>query len=413
MPRQPSPLLHVTNIALGLTRQHRNIERAWDPMLEQCHRQYGLVPTGPEAEALRQLLVAFAAEADLSPMGRYGTVREHVWPRLRNLAQVQALLRDHPAIDDERVDDPIFVVGMPRTATTLTHHLLAAADGHRGPLMAEMIDTRHHYTSEEWARLKRRTERTIAMLGRYESYFLNDIHPMHADKPEETFFCDVASRYFATTAPLPGYLAWLDKNDPTPWYRWLRTVLQVLQHDQDTTTRPRWVLKQPGHLWHLDTIRKVFPKATIVWTHRTPETVCGSTFSLVDAMRRLYLRREIFKPDQHGLTDIGDQWLHLLTEAVERGRTARVGLPRDAVVDVPYHWLTSDHERTVPLLYERLGMRWGASDQQRLGVFFRRKSTGRRHEYTTERYGKTLDEVRAAFGDYADMVHQMNATLHL
>jgi hypothetical protein len=394
----PSPLLHATNTLMAPFDRRRDPAAVWARLQRDCEKEFGFAPTGPEADALKELLHQFAKEPGLSPMGRYSVAQVHVGPRLRNVARVNHALTVNDNIAQEPVDDPIFVVGLPRTATTVTHQFLSQAQGHRGPLMAEMYATRDHYPN--WKSDLARAHRQVAQLYRYMPSF-RDIHPLYADAPEETFFAEVASHYFLCSAPLPGYRRWLDAQDPVPWYQWLKKVLQVLQHGKPRT---RWVLKQPDHMRRLDALFTVFPRATVVWMHREPETVFGSACSMIEGMRRLHQ-----KPTHIDPKAIGDQWLDLLAEAVEAGRDARPRVPTGAIIDVPYHRLTTDPASTVPDLYDRLGIAWTDRDTEQLSRYFRRRHTDRRHEYTTHYYGKDADEVRARFGDYPDLVARLNA----
>src|SRR5690242_10644179 len=63
--------------------------------------------------------------------------------RLRNLLVDRlAYVRDrtsHPGITDERVDSPIFVLGLARSGTTLLQVLLAEDPAHRAPLLWETM----------------------------------------------------------------------------------------------------------------------------------------------------------------------------------------------------------------------------------------------------------------------------------
>lgn len=395
MPR-PSPLLVLTNGILTLTQRRRAAATVWTHLLDECERDFGVRPAGPEAEALWQALDAYLAEPGLSAMGRYGTVNSHIRPRVRNLAQVTAQHRDTPAIGAEPIEDPIFILGMPRTATTVTHQLLAGAQGCRGPLMAELISSKTVY--QDWERDSQAVRQQIRMLDRFEPYY-RDIHPLSADDPEETYFAEIATRFFMASAPLPGYREWIDQADPVPWYQFLKQVLQVLQYGRP---RHRWVLKQPAHLWYIPTILDVFPSATIVWCHRDPVTVFGSTCSMMEANWRLYLR-----PKAVDVHQIGALWLDLLAEGIQAARSARVGLPPHSIVDVPYHWLTTNPHATVPGLFDRLDVSWTAADEARLDRHFNNRR-GRRHEYQSSHYGKNADQIERAFGDYGPLVNRYN-----
>jgi len=402
MALRPSPLLPLTNAALALHARDKDPQRAWNALAKTCMDQHGLVPTGPCAVALKRLLEAYAADPDLSPMGWYSAQHVQVGPRLRNLALVQTQIQAQPDIALENVADVVVVAGLPRTATTVAHQMLAAAAGHRGTLMAEMYETRTRYP--DWEAQVARAQRQITMLGRYEPWFTRDIHPMDATASEETFFCEVASVFFMCSAALPGYRAWLAAQDPTPYYQWIKQVLQVLQYGK---ARRRWVIKQPAHLWHLDTIRKVFPRATIVWTHRDPATVFGSACSMIEAMRRMHLRRAAFNRD--GLQHLGGTWLSLLAEGVERARTARAALPGDAVVDVAYHRLVQNPAAEMQALFHRLDMDWTPEDAARVDQHFHRRPARRPHEYSPLRYLEHPAQIDDAFGDYPQLVHRLNA----
>ncbi|KPC68336.1 hypothetical protein ADL26_19600, partial [Thermoactinomyces vulgaris] len=99
----------------------------------------------------------------------------------------------------------------------------------------------------------------------------------------------------------------------------------------------------------------VFPDATFVWTHRDPTTVMGSVCSLMETSWSLYQRRLDFE-------SIGKVALSLLVESIEAGRKARLSLPAESIVDVPYHRLNSDPANEVPKLYQAIGAEWTVKD---------------------------------------------------
>ena len=61
---------------------------------------------------------------------------------LVNRLEITQFFKDHPEVSDERIVKPVFIVGLPRTGTTILHRLLARGesvgitpDGPRGPRM--------------------------------------------------------------------------------------------------------------------------------------------------------------------------------------------------------------------------------------------------------------------------------------
>ena len=82
--------------------------------------------------------------------------------------------------------------------------------------------------------------------------------------------------YFDTLAVVPSWREYYRSQDQTPHYRYLRTVLQVLQFLRGGD---RWVLKSPQHLEQFGPLSTVFPDATVVVTHRDPAEVVDSALT--------------------------------------------------------------------------------------------------------------------------------------
>jgi len=57
-------------------------------------------------------------------------------------------------------------------------------------------------------------------------------------------------------------------HDQTPHYEYGKTMLKIL--DWQSGYKKRWVLKCPQHYEQLPAIMKVYPDATVVFTHRDP-----------------------------------------------------------------------------------------------------------------------------------------------
>lgn len=55
--------------------------------------------------------------------------------------------------------------------------------------------------------------------------------------------------------------------DETPSYRRYADNLRLIGADSPDQ---RWLLKNPGHITHLDALLTVFPDACIIQTHRDP-----------------------------------------------------------------------------------------------------------------------------------------------
>jgi hypothetical protein len=368
-------------------------------------------PTG--AEGLRQFLYAWADTRGVSGIG-WQIAQDYVRHHLDNRMRVQRLHAQTPWIGDLPVPAPVFVVGMPRTATTLTHQVLAGINGARGPQLWEMfaVDNFHALTPRQIRRRQQAVERQL-----YHHLQLSpgwdDIHPMRATDVEEDTFLKDHSVMNLGSGPMPGYWKFLTgAYDAAADFELLKASLQVLSLTDPMDHPPTWVLKHPGNLFYLEAIFQVFPDARIVWCHRDPATALGSMCSMAESLHRLHLVPAAVRTRQ-----IGAQWLELLAAGIDRARDARVALTsgagpvrarRDQFIDVHYETLTAEPHREVAALADKLGLRWTAHDAQRLtAAVARPRAGGRRHEYALDRYGVSTWDVDHAFGDYMPMLRGM------
>ncbi len=111
---------------------------------------------------------------------------------------------------------------------------------------------------------------------------------MLALEPDEEYFAmELSFQAHINTSSFytPSYERWLDAQDFSNWYVWLRQFLQYQQHVDGGQARP-WVLKAPHHLGYLPLLFRFFPDATIVHCHRDPMTTVTSFCALLGASRR-------------------------------------------------------------------------------------------------------------------------------
>lgn len=398
--RRVSRLVVPVNAAMQsqMRRQTADVDGFFDKLVRQAEAASGGSAAGDEEflEGYRFLLRQVAKVRTISPLGWTGFTAD-LKGRMTNRFRVRRLVAEYPEILDEPIERPIVVTGMPRTATTLAHKILAFPEGNRAPLMWELQATDRADIDPKIRKRRINVARASARFGHFFSPVLPDIHAMEPESPEECVFAIPHGRNQLVTFRMPGYRNWLDEHDFLPDYEYYRTVLQVLQFG---APRRRWVLKSPYHLEHLGVLMKVFPDAQIVWTHRDPNTVMGSWCSLMETGVAICNRE--YDPHQ-----IGEDWLQMLSRMVEIGRNVRTTLARDRVVDVSYHQLTANPYEELPEIFRRLGMAFTPRDEQNLADVLARPGMKRGHEYSLRHYGLDPDMIDKAFGDYTRMVHAM------
>ncbi|MFE3166588.1 sulfotransferase family protein [Streptomyces sp. NPDC059224] len=384
----PFPLT-LANLLLGpASRSRRTPDRTFERLLDAAGWTEG---DEPFADGFRHLLRWWSGAEHLTPVG-WLSARGHIGRHLANRARVRRLLAEHPGIERESVDRPVFVVGLPRTATTLTHGVLSLSADHRCPLLWELLTPGLEPGPEKRRKAIAAARRLVGGIDLFAPGFRH-VHHLRPAGPEECTFALPHTVMPLSQAVIPEYLSWHESHDFVADYRYLKQIYQVLQYGRP---RRRWVLKSPLHLENLDALRAVFPDATIVWTHRDPATAVASFCSLVEHGMAVSTR-------PLDLNGIGATWLELLSRSAARGLAARARIPGEALVDVPYTWLGTNPAAGAPKLYAAVGARWTEADAARLPAVAARPRGTRVHSYDLARYGLTRADVDAAFADYNEL----------
>jgi hypothetical protein len=373
---------------------HRDPAGSWSKAAAQVEKKAG-TQDRPFAADLGRIIEGAAEIPGLSPLGWF-LITNEVERKYANRLRVNRVLSEHPQVTDEPIMAPVFVCGLPRTATTLAHRVLAESADHRGPLTWELAHTTLH-DPRTARRVIKQLEQGLSLME-LVAPGLQEKHPTYINRPEESvLFFAHGAHWPLQRGPMPSYSAWLADYDVLAEYEFLKRGLQVLQHGREPK---RWVLKYPGHLSDMDTIRHVFPDATFVWTHRDPVTVIGSFASLLETLQAM-IQYEV-DPEV-----IGRAALDHLVNQVNSGLQARMNLPPSSIVDVPYHKLSADPFTEVPRLYSAIGATWTTHDRKTLAEVIAKPKGAPSHRYDLSRYVDPA-EAEAAFAPYNRMLDRLD-----
>jgi len=370
-----------------------------DALIAAARRRSGLDRFDDEAfrEPLQRLLDAIEREARLTPIGRLIT-RTRLIGVLENRLRAQALFERNPEILEERVAAPIFIVGLQRTGTTMLQRLLAADPGLRALASWEALNPAP-LPRRPWHRRDPRIGRAVlAEKGlRYLAPDFFAIHPVEAEAPEEevilldySFLSTVAE----ATLHVPSFAAWLETQDQTPAYRYLRTMLQLLQWQ---TRGDRWILKTPHHLEWIDTLLAVFPDARIIQTHRDPLKTLASFCSMIAHGRGVF-------SDQLDPHEVGAHWWRKTVRQVDRAMASRDARGGEAFLDVSYYDLMADPMAQVERIYDFIGRPLDADVRARMATSRRENPQNKhgQHRYQLEDFGLDRAAVEAGFAAYRE-----------
>jgi len=270
-------------------------------LLETAMHNTGLDDFGDEQwrEPFQILLRSLEEEADLNFWGRVYT-RADLLTHLEGRLQITDWYERHPEVEDEVIEAPVFVTGLPRSGTTIMQEILGAdprartvraweakfpcpppAPGDPTPdpriAKADAIATMQDRITPEWA----------------------GMHKVGGDLPVECIeftYSSFVSDAFSASFQVPTYSAYVANTDPSYPFWWHKRVLKLLQ----STGRPgHWLLKGPTHLPFLPTLFETYPDARIVLMLRDPVKALAS---VVDVCGTLFWMRsdDPFSGDSYG-----------------------------------------------------------------------------------------------------------------
>ena len=365
-------------------------------MLDEARRGTGLSDVGGVGwrEHYEVLAASLEQESHLHLVGRL-LVRTEIVQALRNRLQLADLWRRHPEILEHPIDEPAFIVGSPRSGTSILHELMASDPATRAPAMWEM----QHPVDAVDGRDRSETADRVTR-------FWHDVQPeyetMHANSghlPNECIFItlhEFLSDHWSGCHVVPSYEGHLYTTDQTPAYAYHRRFLQTLQMGTD---RRRWLLKAPSHLSQLSTLFAVYPDAKIIRTHRDPLRTLPSAVSLMGTLKWMRCRQVDMRraPDQ-----LASGYAFLYRREIEQRSSGE--LPHERFVDVHFDALVRDPVATVEGVYGRLG--WSFTDEARSAVsrYAAGKPKGSRgvHRYSIDEVGLDEREERERFRFYTE-----------
>ncbi len=257
-----------------------------DELIETAQRNTGFADFGGGRwrEGFELFVKAVDVEAQLHLFGRLMT-RSDILRWLEARLGIEAAYAAHPEIEDEVIDAPVIVTGLPRSGTSILFEILAQ-DPQFGSLRNwEMLfpypppETATYLTDpriERAEHLVTQWTRTVPTYG--------TMHEMGANIPNECIVamsCTFMSENITAQYQIPSYNNWFFAQDLSYPFSYYKRMLKLLQWKNP---RRHWLLKSPSHLGTLPVLFKTFPDARVLVTHRDPIKAQASVTNLLGTL---------------------------------------------------------------------------------------------------------------------------------
>lgn len=342
---------------------------------------------------LEVLLKAYDSSAQFSELGKQitcGTILNCLKGRL----YFQAATKNFPDYSETKIENPIFIIGLPRSGTTFLHRLLCQHPSNQGLENWLGSFPQPRPPRSKWSANPRylEVEKSLEMYHEMNPE-IKDIHEMAVYEVDECrlllMHC-FANVTFQSNATIPAYEDWLYSSDFTETYEYFYRSLQLIGYnDKDK----RWVLKDPSHMWSVDYLFNRFPDATIVQIHRHPKEVIPSVCSLV--MSAKMMSEPSTSPILLGHQQL-EQWASVLEKTIEIRKKYS-----EKFIDIFFHEIVDDPLEAVRKLYISLGEVINRDEINILDNFVKSDETkNSKHKYTPEEFGLTDFQINDRFSEY-------------
>lgn len=361
----------------------------------------GLADFGPDTgwrEGFERLVAAVEAMGPNDQLR--GIARRNIVGQLSTRLRLVEDDRKHPEIARQDIGDPLVVIGLPRTGTTITYDLLCLDPEARAPAEWEMYipwppPEEATYDSDP---------RIAQVNAMYENWIkhapqLLDIQRFDATQPGE---CNHGMQYhFASTnfpaeLGVPDFADWLRQSDAPGQYV---SHKRLLQNFQWKGPKGRWTLKSPQHLFDLPGLLEAYPGAMLVWTHRDPALTFSSLSSFIAGFLAAFGGGE----DKAAIgRDVVETWVAGLNRALAAREDPAI---EKRIIDLAHKDVVTDPKGAVRRIYDKFDLNFSDEHAGRIDSFLRDNPSAKRmgkHKHSPEEYGIDVDEVRTRLSGYYD-----------
>jgi hypothetical protein len=372
-----------------------------DSIIAKAKKKANFSGSIPKAEeGLRVMVKSINTESNPNPFGALA-VKGLLERLLYGRYKIEQEMARNPWIEEQEIKEPVFIIGMPRTGTSIMHATMHEDPAHRSPMAWECLLPYPAATPETFMDNPqlRTIEKEFKQLFKLVPDFKRK-HFMEADAPQEclaitaldfnTFMC-------STQLYMPSYMKWfLEKSDMLGTMRFHKRFLQYLQ--SGGVKAERWLLKTPVHLCRLPELFEVYPDAKIIMTHRGPSDIVASTASLISSVRTLY-------SDFEDPIVSGKEQAMLWSEYFNRFIDSRRKLGReDQFIDIKFEDFAADQIGVIRNIYDRFGWDLPEPTIELFKDFLLRnpKDKHGKHIYSIDTFGLKEEELNDQFKNYLE-----------
>ena len=300
-------------------------------------------------------------------------------------------LDSHPNIEKTKINQPVFVSGLPRSGTTYLHNLLIHfldRDGLEFWELSEPIP----YFNNTYIDVKLRKMRTFVLFMLYRIFIpnLQLMHPIKISSYEECwhlFKSSLGIYNLDFQFGLSNFGDWVRENTISQTYREYKMMLKIISKSNN---KKDLVLKCPEHILFYNQIENQFKDSKIIWIHRDPVKVISSYSSMTYEIQNFFLK-------SHTKKQVGEFVTNRFYDMIEKGLENR-DINNIKVTDVNYLDLKDNPEDSVNMISKGINLK--IKNKQSFKTIKNLKKLKSKRLYNPEEFGVKKDEIYKKFDNY-------------
>jgi hypothetical protein len=394
------PALKLVNSFLKINSNFnsKTLEFDRNSILDKAKRKTGLNDFGNDKFIkVMDKLIQNVNNVKITPIGKF-FIKLVLYRVSINRLFLNEYIQRNPAIEDIDINSPIFVIGFPRTGTTLLQNVLSAGKGYRSLYFWELITPyplHKNYIKDKQKRMMRAN--LLLRLFKLGAPDLPIVHDIKVKSKEECWILLANTLVLINTdlgTGLHQWNRWIMQMDRSWVYEEYKRLLQIQAH---MTKTDRFVLKCPSHIWNIDSILRVFPDACFVWAHRNPTKIIASTCSLVGIAKRFFY-------DSIDKSEVGESVLTRFASVADEAIKFRNNVDDNQFYDVIFNDLIKNTPESVRRIKDYFKQTHEKSHENEIQNYLKisRKGKFRMHSYSLEQFNLKQEEVIDRFQKYIE-----------